>query len=47
MQHFNHNDMKVQDWDFTDFGFVTRDSSVSIATDYGLDDQGEREFKSW
>jgi hypothetical protein len=25
---------------------VSRDSSVGIATGYGLDDQGEREFKS-
>jgi hypothetical protein len=25
----------------------SRDSSVGIATGYGLDDQGEREFESW
>jgi hypothetical protein len=25
---------------------VSRDSSVGIATGYGLDDQGEREFES-
>jgi hypothetical protein len=26
---------------------VSRDSSVGIATDYGLDDQEGCEFKSW
>jgi hypothetical protein len=26
--------------------YMNRDSSVGIATGYGLDDQGKREFKS-
>jgi hypothetical protein len=30
----------------SDYHFVSRDSSVGIATGYGLDDQGEREFES-